>query len=113
MDRTVREIHADFAHRAGYIGSGVGVAVMDTGIIKHKDFDHRILVFRDFCEQKQYPYDDNGHGTHVSGIIGGNGSASRGRYRGIAPGCNLIVLKALDRYGYERGSGSDRMDDRE
>lgn len=99
MDRTVREIHADFAHRAGYIGSGVGVAVMDTGIIKHKDFDHRILVFRDFCEQKQYPYDDNGHGTHVSGIIGGNGSASRGRYRGIAPGCNLIVLKALDRYG--------------
>ncbi len=31
MDRTVREIHADFAHRAGYIGTGVGVAVMDTG----------------------------------------------------------------------------------
>lgn len=99
MDRTVREIHADFAHRAGYIGSGVGVAVMDTGIVKHKDFDHRILVFRDFCEQRKYPYDDNGHGTHVSGIVGGNGSAGRGRYRGVAPGCNFIVLKALDRYG--------------
>lgn len=99
MNRTVREIHADFAHRAGYIGAGVGVAVMDTGIIKHKDFDHRILVFRDFCGHKKYPYDDNGHGTHVAGIVGGNGSASRGRYRGIAPGCDFIVLKALDRYG--------------
>ncbi len=69
------------------------------GIIKHKDFDHRILVFRDFCGHKKYPYDDNGHGTHVAGIVGGNGSASRGRYRGVAPGCNFIVLKALDRYG--------------
>lgn len=99
MDRTVREIHADFAHRAGYVGTGIGVAVMDTGIIKHKDFDHRILVFRDFCGQRKYPYDDNGHGTHVAGIIGGSGFASRGRYIGIAPGCNFIVLKALDRYG--------------
>lgn len=99
MDRTVREIHADFAHRAGYVGTGIGVAVMDTGIIKHKDFDHRILVFRDFCGQRKYPYDDNGHGTHVAGIIGGSGFASRGRYIGIAPGCNFIVLKALDCYG--------------
>lgn len=99
MDRTVREIHADFAHRAGYVGSGIGVAVMDTGIIKHRDFDHRILVFQDFCGHRKYPYDDNGHGTHVAGIIGGSGFASRGRYTGIAPDCNLIVLKALDRYG--------------
>ena len=89
MDRVKRVIHCDRAYKMGLNGKNITVAVMDTGIIKHKDFDHRILVFRDFCEQKQYPYDDNGHGTHVSGIIGGNGSASRGRYRGIAPGCKI------------------------
>ena len=47
------------------------------------------------------PYDDNGHGTHVAGIIGGNGRASRGRYCGIAPGCSLIPIKVLD----EKGNG--------
>ena len=99
MDRTGKDINADYAHRAGYIGNGVGVAVMDTGIVKHPDFDHRILVFRDFCNQKKYPYDDNGHGTHISGMIGGSGAASRGRYMGVAPGCNPIVLKSLDRNG--------------
>ena len=52
MDRTGKDINADYAHRAGYIGNGVGVAVMDTGIVKHPDFDHRILVFRDFCIRK-------------------------------------------------------------
>ena len=99
MDRTVREIHADFAHRAGYIGAGVGVAVMDTGIIKHKDFDHRILVFRDFCGHKKYPYDDNGHGTHVSAMIAGSGAASGGIFKGIAPGSQILGIKVLDRKG--------------
>lgn len=99
MERTGKETNADYAHRAGYIGNGVGVAIMDTGITKHPDFDHRILAFRDFYNQKKYPYDDNGHGTHISGIIGGNGALSHGRYMGMAPGCNLIVLKALDRNG--------------
>lgn len=47
------------------------------------------------------PYDDNRHGTHVAGIIGGNGRASRGRYCGIAPGCSLIPIKVLD----EKGNG--------
>ena len=47
----------------------------------------------------QTPYDDNGHGTHVTGILCGDGTASGGKYRGVAPGCGIIGLKVLDRFG--------------
>lgn len=47
-------------------------------------------------------YDDASHGTHVAGILGGNGGLGRGRYRGIAPGCGLVGLKVLDRFGQGR-----------
>lgn len=50
-------------------------------------------------------YDDNGHGTHVCGIIGGDGSSSQGRLRGMAPSCQLIPVKVLDRKG--NGYASD------
>jgi serine protease AprX len=40
-----------------------------------------------------------GHGTHVAGIIGGNGSASSGTYKGVAPAANLINLKTSDAFG--------------
>ena len=80
-------------------GKGIGVAVLDTGIYPHIDFDGRITGFRDFLQGKKQPYDDNGHGTHVAGIIGGNGKASQGRYCGIAPGCSLVSLKILDKRG--------------
>ena len=43
--------------------------------------------------------DYNGHGTHVSGIIGGNGYASGGTYTGMAPGCRLLPIKVLDHKG--------------
>ena len=45
-------------------------------------------------------YDDCGHGTHVCGIIGGDGRMSGGKLCGIAPGCRFIVLKVLDRRGH-------------
>ncbi len=99
MERVRRIINADAAHKQGYIGTGITVAVMDTGIVPHLDFSHRIINFLDFTSRKKGVYDDNGHGTHVSGIIGGNGFRSHGRYTGIAPGCNLIALKVLDRMG--------------
>lgn len=84
-----------------YTGKGVGVAILDTGACMHLDFGSRILAFRDYVRGRTMPYDDNGHGTHVAGIIGGNGRASRGRYCGIAPGCGLIPIKVLD----EKGNG--------
>lgn len=80
-------------------GSRITVAVLDTGIYPHRDFGSRIAVFKDFINGHSNAYDDNSHGTHVSGIIAGDGTASRGKYRGIAPGCNIAAVKVLDRNG--------------
>lgn len=77
----------------------VGVAVMDTGIFRHRDFENRIIGFADFVNGRKYVYDDNGHGTHVAGIIAGDGRSSQGKYRGIAPKAVLIGVKVLDNAG--------------
>lgn len=82
-----------------YTGKGVGVATLDTGIWSHVDFEDRICAFSDFLAYRQKPYDDNGHGTHVAGILGGSGKASKGKYKGIASKCNIIALKVLDSLG--------------
>ncbi len=107
MDRVKRLIRTDYAYKTGLSGKDVTIAVMDTGIVAHPDFDSRILCFKDFCRGKSEMYDDNGHGTHVAGIIAGSGKMSERdgpvrRYGGIAPGADVIMLKVLD----ERGNGS-------
>lgn len=85
-------------------GAGIGVAVLDTGCAPHPDLSGQIGAFCDILGHRVLPYDDNGHGTHVCGIIAGNGSLSDGRFRGIAPGCTLIPVKVLDRQGSGRAS---------
>lgn len=85
-----------------YLGAGVTVAVLDTGLAPHPDFRNKVFAFQDFVNGQDILYDDNGHGTHVCGVIGGRGSASNGEYAGIAPECNLAVLKVLD----SKGNGS-------
>ncbi|MDO5410209.1 MAG: S8 family peptidase [Lachnospiraceae bacterium] len=80
-------------------GEGVRAAILDTGIVNHPDFEHRVLLFKDFVHGKTVMYDDNGHGTHVAGILGGSGRMSRGKCRGIAPKVQIIALKVLDRHG--------------
>ena len=90
------------AYRQGLYGAGIGIAVLDSGIYNHPDFTNgrnRISVFRDFVHHREHPYDDNGHGTHIAGIIAGNGVLSSGKYMGMAPKSHLIILKILDNKG--------------
>ena len=105
MNQARKEIHCEECWREGYTGRGIGVAVLDTGIFPHEDFGGRIAAFADFVQKNPEPYDDNGHGTHIAGIIGGAGTASRGGYSGVAPECSLICAKVLDKRG--NGYASD------
>ncbi|MDD3414575.1 MAG: S8 family peptidase [Lachnospiraceae bacterium] len=99
MDRVRKMVFCDELYKRGVRGKGVTVAVLDSGIYGHIDFDHRIKVFKDFIQDKKNIYDDFGHGTHVAGVLAGDGRASIGTYRGIAPECNLVILKILNDIG--------------
>jgi len=112
MERTSATIGATVVRQEfGYDGSGVGVAIIDSGVTAwHDDLADasgamRVDRFVDFVGGATTAYDDYGHGTHVAGIIAGNGFDSGGARAGIAPGAHLIVLKALD--GSGRGHISD------
>jgi serine protease AprX len=97
----------------GATGTGVGVAVIDSGITGwHDDLTYqgsstavrvvggqRVSAFVDFVNGRTAAYDDNGHGTHVSGIIAGNGYDSLGARAGIAPSAHIASLKVLDQNG--------------
>jgi subtilisin family serine protease len=82
------------AENIPYNGSGVKVAVIDTGIYNHPDLN--IINNSNFVtDESPLDYEDDvGHGTHVGGIIAGNGGGSSGLYRGIAPGALLINARA-------------------
>ena len=99
MQEAFLRVHAREAHLAGFSGHGIGVAVLDTGIFPHVDLKNRLAVFQNMLDSRRYPFDDCGHGTHVAGIIGGDGRQSGGYYRGIAPGCHLAGIKVLDNSG--------------
>lgn len=108
LDIATPTIDAYFPHDKGYEGEGITIAVIDTGVAPHDDItkpNNRLVGFRDFVNNKGAPYDDNGHGTHVAGIIVGNGFSSKGRYMGVAPKANVLGIKALDESG--GGSTSD------
>ncbi len=114
MNRVAVTVGARAVQQAyGYSGSGVGVAVIDSGIVSwHDDLTYRgnsskvltvngqrVAAFVDFVNGRTTPYDDNGHGTHVAGIIAGNGFDSLGVRAGIAPNAHLVSLKVLDSQG--------------
>jgi hypothetical protein len=94
LDASVPLINAPQVWQTGYTGRGVIVAVVDTGIDPtHPDLAGRVVKMVDFIGEGNE--DRNGHGTHVAGIIGGNGTASEGRYKGVAPECTLYSAKVL------------------
>ena len=89
-------------HKKGIKGKGTCVAILDSGIEPHPDFNNRIVEFKDFVDDKKTNYDDEGHGTHVAGIIAGGGTMSRGIMGGIAPEADIVSLKVLDKHGKGR-----------
>src|SRR6266850_6851165 len=113
-ERTGATVGATAVRNAlGYDGSGVGVAIIDSGVTPwHDDLtdaqafgSQRVVQFVDFVNGQTLAYDDYGHGTHVAGIVAGNGFDSSGARKGIAPRARLVVLKALN------GSGTGRISD--
>lgn len=101
MNRARKLVHWE----GKFTGKGVTIAFLDTGICKTSDFDNRILCFKDIVNNKSKSYDDNGHGVHISGIACGSGKSSFGKYKGIAPNANIVMIKTLDNEG--SGNGSD------
>jgi serine protease AprX len=86
--QSVRLTHVEGA----YTGAGVTVAVLDTGVNQLSDFGDRVLARVDLTPE-QDGFDRYGHGTHMAGIIAGNGAASGGEWKGVAPGANLVSVK--------------------
>ncbi|NUS09384.1 MAG: S8 family serine peptidase [Nonomuraea sp.] len=100
LDQSVPLIGAPTAWQQGFDGQGVKLAVLDTGIdATHPDFSGRITATHNFSDSPDMT-DKIGHGTHVASIAAGSGSASNGRYKGVAPGASLLVGKVFADDGY-------------
>src|SRR5712692_3286509 len=105
---------ADIAYSHGWNGTGVGIAVVDSGVGSVDDLNSdgnlqpsRVVYSQSFVVGDASTADGYGHGTHVAGIIAGNSYDSstgyQGVYRGIAPEAQIINLRALD----STGAGTD------
>ena len=114
LDEGTRMIKADRVWAGqrlsrSYLGAGVGVAVLDTGVdTLHPDLPYGTKVKKSFyvaanpavagepqtlVEGGRQTDTEHGHGTHVSSTIAGTGAASGGQYQGVAPAADLYVFK--------------------
>ncbi|HJW49259.1 MAG TPA: S8 family serine peptidase, partial [Candidatus Limnocylindria bacterium] len=82
-------VNADQVRSQGTTGRGVTVAVLDSGVAPDPDLGNRILASVNFADER-VTRDPGGHGTHVAGIIAGDGARSDGEFVGIAPEANIV-----------------------
>jgi serine protease AprX len=95
-------IRADEAWALGYTGTGVTVAVLDSGVAPVNDLTQptsRLLASVDFVDSGTAHRDPGGHGTHVAGIIAGNGYDSNGALKGVAPDANIVSVRVINQHG--------------
>ena len=113
-DDDIPAVEGDVARQQyGLDGTGVGVAIIDSGVFNHDDLQKssgpgsRIVYSESFIPGDPSTNDAYGHGTHVAGIVAGNGHDSASGYQtqyvGVAPNANIINLRVLD----ANGSGTD------
>jgi subtilisin len=97
----LEDIGAEPAHSSNYTGKGVKIAMLDTGIdYNHPEFAPNYKGGYDFINSDNDPMDDNGHGTHVAGILA---AAKDGKgIVGAAPEAEIYAIKVSD----SRGKGS-------
>jgi serine protease AprX len=98
MADVAKAIRADSAHRQGYTGKGIGIAMIDTGVVPVQGLiSGNVANGPDLSLESQVPSlvrkDTYGHGTHLAGIIAGRDSAAGGGFRGIAPDAKLTSIK--------------------
>jgi len=119
LDYTPESVNAQVAWQQwGLDGTGVGVAVIDSGVTavgdlywwipSNQTYGSRVVYSQNFVPGTTDTSDQYGHGTHVAGVIAGAGWFSTGSnfthtFKGIAPNANIINLRVLD----QNGAGTD------
>ena len=109
-------VNAPFAWQSNFTGAGIGVALIDSGVSNHPDLNlgilplSRVVYQQSFVPGNSSANDQYGHGTHVAGLIAGDGLDSTGplytkTFKGIAPGASIINLRVLD----ANGAGTDSL----
>ncbi len=92
------QIRADLVQSSGNNGEGRKIAVLDTGYnYNHRELSSSYLGGKDFVNNDNDPFDDNGHGSHVAGIVTADGIDAKAK--GVAPAAGVISGKVLDASG--------------
>ncbi|HEY2497336.1 MAG TPA: S8 family serine peptidase [Candidatus Angelobacter sp.] len=111
FDTAAPAVNASAAWKSNYTGAGIGVALIDSGVNSHPDLFttsfwpvSRVVYNQSFVPGTSSAADQYGHGTHVAGLIAGDGIASTGpiysnTFKGIAPGAQIVNLRVLDANG--------------